>query len=110
MPVNPTDKQKDIIEKLKNYLTNKGYEYSGYTGPEDDSYKFGNPIRCYIKYISIRAWKHPLESLKVIVKKNQRNENCFLCGNDIYGKSRHVFVIHGDPASFQMALRLINTI
>ncbi|HLC64208.1 MAG TPA: hypothetical protein VJK25_02580 [Patescibacteria group bacterium] len=70
-----TERQKEIFEKLKEYLADRGYEYFGYDGPNDDNYIFGEPIRCYIKYISTRATKRPRESLLVLVKKNERNEN-----------------------------------
>jgi len=112
MPVQPTERQKNIFEKLKNYLADQDYNYSGYTGEFDDSHKFGTPIQCYIKYISVNAHKLPPESLKVIIKKNVRNKNMkkFLDGNNFYGPSKHVFVILDDLESFQEALRLIDTI
>ena len=113
IPIQPTINQENIFNDLKCYLNGRGYQYSGYTGKSDDSHKFGRPIQCYIKYISVNPRRHPPESLKVIIKKNMGNENAeeFLDGNDFYGiKSKHVFVIPGDQESFKNALRLINTI
>ena len=109
-----TKKQVEIFDKLARYLDEKGYKYLGYDGPRDDSHKFGDErICCYVKFISVNAWKHPPESLKVIIRQNERNENVkeFLIGNDLYGQgSRHVFIIPADKESYKKALRLINTI
>lgn len=121
MPEIGTKRQIEIFNKLERYFAKKGYEYLGYNGQNDDSHKFGitgtDPKRgricCYVQYISVRAWRRPPESLKVVVRQNQRNENVeeFNIGNDWFGQgSRHVFIIPGDKESYNKALRLINTI
>ena len=112
MPVQPTKKQEEIFSNLSRYLCKRGHEYSHYTGENDNSYAFGKPIRCYLQYISVRAWKRPKESVMVVVKQNQKNEinKNFEIGNYTYGKSRHVFVIPNDQKSYDKALKLINTI
>ncbi len=117
MPVIPTRRQKEIFKKLKQYLKKKGYEYLDYNGPNDDSYKFGDdpdPIRCYIKFISVNARRRNLkESVLVVVRPNEKNENVeeFLVGNDFHGQGgRRVFILPGDNDSYNRALRLIGTI
>ena len=114
MPIQPTENQKNIFNRLKDYLNEgKGYPYLGYDGEADDSHRFGRPIKCYIKYISQNPNLNPPESLKVIIKSNERNENenGFFNGNDFYGpRSKHVFVIPNDEESYDRAIRLIDTI
>lgn len=122
MPVQPTERQKDIFEKLKIYFASKGYKYLGYNGPKDDSYIFGSvgtdlikkKVCCFIQFVSKKPTKHPPESLRVLVMQNKRNENIpeFEIYKEVFwGKGgRRVFVIPSDKESFQRALRLIDTI
>ena len=108
-------KQKKIFNRLKQYFIKKGYEYYGYTGINDDSYKFGDGSRivCYVKFISTRARIHPKESIMVIIRRNARNKDIkeFEDSNDWYGQgAKRVFIIPGDQESYNRALRLIDTI
>ena len=122
MPVQPTARQNEIFEKLKNYFASKGYKYLGWNGPKDDSYTFGSPetdlvkgkVCCFIQFVSKKPTKHPPESLRVLVMKNKRNKNIkeFEVYKEVFwGKGgRRVFIVPGDQESFQKALRLIDTI
>jgi len=121
MPEIGTRRQIEIFNKLTQDFAQKGHEYLGYNGPNDDSHKFGiaetdlirGKICCYIQFISVNTRTRSPESLKVVVRQNQRNGNVeeFNVGNDWFGKgSRHVFIIPGDKESYNKALRLINTI
>jgi hypothetical protein len=116
MPVQPRKKQKEIFSNLTKVFIAKGYKNLGYNGQNDDSWRFGavaDGICCYVQYISIRAWKRPKESLKVVVEQNQKNESDkdFDVGNDLWGQgSRLVYIIPDDNESYNRALRLISTI
>ncbi len=121
MPVIPTTRQKEIFEKLKQYLAKKGYENLGpLKPPNNHTHKFGirktdlkrGKICCYVQFISLKARKHPPGSVKVIVRQNEKNKKKkFTIGNDWYGQiTRHVFIIPGDMGSFGEALNLIDTI
>ncbi|MCX6786079.1 MAG: hypothetical protein NTZ18_04515 [Candidatus Komeilibacteria bacterium] len=114
MPEQGTKRQENDFERLKKYLLiDKRYEYRGYIQSED-YYRFGKPIRCYIKFISIKARSLPKESLRVLVEKNRENEimqGIKICDSDFWGKgSVSVFVIPGDEKSYNLALELIDTI
>lgn len=114
MPKEGTKKQVEVFDKLTRYLKEKGYEYFGYDSPQDDCHKFGDEkIYCYVQFVSVRAWKNPPETVRVIVLENDRNKNVeeFKDGNNWFGaKSKQVFVIPGDEDSYSKALRLINTV
>ncbi len=113
MPVQPTKEQKEIFENLKHYLGDKEYKYRGYNGSNDDSHKFGTPIKCYVQFISYKATIRPKGTVLVVVRTNEKNKNTreYLIGNYFHGQgSRHIFVIPNNQASYNKALRLINTI
>ena len=115
MPKIGTKFQMKIFKKLKQYLHEKGYEYLGWNGENDDSHRFGIPktnltiqkTHCYVQFISVRATKRPKGSVGVTVSLNERNENVkeFLSGNGFFGQDKHVFV-----APIDYAFRLIDTI
>lgn len=113
MPIQPTKRQKEIFRNLKHYLKERDCEYRGYNGPNDDSHKFGTPIKCYVQFISSKATVRPKGTVLVVVRKNERNEDAkeYSIGNYFHGQgSRHIFVMPDNQKSYKKALGLINTI
>ena len=111
MSVKPIKNQKIIFENLKIYFFKKGFKPMHYTGSSDDSYAFGKPIRCYLKYISQRAYKLLKKTVMIVVRQNKVNQNIGILGNDFYGKPcRRVFVNDIRGGSYKKAKELIDTI